>query len=249
MHARIITLCALALALSLLGCAREGTTGSSDKGSGGAPTLTKATLPTAIGTKWTVARRDVDKAPFTLDVKGPWKIVAGADWHTETNEIVDPKSVPGIEKFSGYTYVQRNTSDESGVYYYPRKVTDDWVFGLGRIHVNGGVVKTEPNDPGRFWPLQLEVGQDYEVSAAAPVRRATVLTRNTAETPAGTIKDAYLVRFRSEAAEAGGQPRDVYYLFAPNVGMVAYFSKLTGNEEQGFTEAGTVVVMTSLPAK
>lgn len=245
---------AAVLALTSWGCAAGGT-GTSEQGAtrdevATAPTLTKATLPTEVGTTWTVVRYDEDDTPLELTVDGPWSVEPGPDWRTESYEIVEPKDVPGIDEFSDYTYVQMNTSEDFGTYYYPRQVTDDWVFGLGRIHVDGDEVVTEPSEPGRFWPLQLEVGQTYQIYEAAERNTvATVLARNTAETPAGTIENAYLVRFRTETTSGSETPDDLYYLFAPNVGMVAYFGDLTGDEENGFTAADSIVVLSSMPAK
>lgn len=241
------------LAVSLGGCSPD-----KNGSSGGAPagtdqtsdsTLTKSSLPTEVGVKWTTLRSDGDATPLQLDVKGPWRVTPGSDWRTETHEIVAPEGVPGIAEFSDYTYVMKNTSD-GDVYYYPRQVTDEWVLGMGRIHVDGEQVTTEPSSPGKFWPLQLEVGQSYPVfSDSDHTTAAKVLARNTVDTPAGTIENSYLVRFRTESTSAEDEPNDYYYLFAPNVGMVAYFSKLTGDEESGFTAAGSIVVVASLPAK
>ncbi|MHB1341150.1 MAG: hypothetical protein ACYC77_05000 [Coriobacteriia bacterium] len=250
---------AVVLAVYLSGCAPAGTdnpamTDTSDKGSPGkdaaAPTLTKSTLPTEVGTKWTVTRYDEDGTPFELNIKGPWNVEPGPDWRTESYEIVATGDVPGIDKFSDYTYVLKDTSEDFGTYYYPRLVTDEWVFGLGRIHPDGDEVKVETNAPAKFWPLQLKVGQSYKIYESAERNtEATVLARNTAQTPAGTIENAYLVRFRTEDGSDGEKTDDSYYLFAPNVGMVAYFSHLTGSEQTGFTTAGSIVVLSSLPRK
>ena len=242
------------LALSIAGCGSAGTGTSGQTTPSGEtnapPTLTKATLPTEVGTKWTVVRMDEEGTPLDLKVEGPWTVTPGPDWRTESNEIVAPEGVPGIEKFKDYTYVQKDTSEDFGTYYYPRQVTDDWVFGLGRINASGDDAIAEPSAPAKFWPLQLEVSQTYQLYENAERNTAaTVLARNTANMPAGTIENAYLVRFRTEAAGDSGKPNDTYYLFAPNVGMVAYFSRLTGDEKAGFTAAGSIVVLSTMPTK
>lgn len=253
MRTRVLALVVIAtlLCLTLGACASEqGDTGggSSPSGTSDADTLTRDTLPTEVGTTWTMVRTDEPGTPLTLDVEGPWEFTADADWSTNSYEIVDPASVPGLDGFEGYTYISAVRGDDGPDYYYPRQVTDDWVMGLGRITVDGDSVTPEPREPIRFWPLQLEVGEVYEVEdTAEQTTEAEVLARNTAVLPAGTIENAYLVRFRT--AKAAGETTEYYYLFAPNVGMTAYFSKLEGSEADGFTSAGTIVLLGSMPVE
>lgn len=100
-----------------------------------------------------------------------------------------------------------------------------------------------------FWPQNLEVGKEYQVSDTEQFTTvATVLARNTATVPAGTIEDAYLVRFRSRLATSG-KVIDNYYLMAGGAGLVAWLSDLTGSEDAGFTFAKNIVLLASLPTK
>lgn len=245
---------AVCLSASLTGCSGapdptgDGDT-SSKAGTETATTLSKSTLPTEVGTKWTTVRSDGSDIPIDFQIAGPWTLGAGADWSESESEIVDPTSVPGIEKFEDVTYVTKSAAAGNPDYYYPRRVTDEWVQGLGRIVVEGDAVTPEPAEVSNFWPLDLEVGKEYQVSDTDEFKSvATVLSRNSATVPAGTIENVYLVRFRYTLATSG-DVLDSYYLFAGDAGMVAWLSELTGSEEEGFTAAKNVSLLASLPTK
>lgn len=242
------------LTLQLVGCSPRPTApptlpgGKAQTNAFNAPTLTKDTLPIKVGTKWTVIRNDDDGMPVSLPIQGPWEFTAGEGWHTEDYELVDPSTVPGIGDFKDYTFVLRVTSPVVDTYYYPRQVTDDWVMAMGQIKESAEGAKTEPYEPVKFWPLGFQVGQTYTVQEhEAFIQTAEVLARNTATVPAGTIEDSYLVHFRV-AYKDGRVPFDNYYLFAPNVGIVAYFGNPTGGDEKtGFTKADSIILLSAMP--
>jgi len=254
MPKRLLAVFAMLVVLlaALVGCSADdapSATGGEDVGDA-VPTLTKATIPTEVGTKWVTIRRDEEGTPLDLTVEGPWSFTTGEGWHTEDYEIVDPASVPGIDQFDGYTFVVKSQYADNPAYYYPRVVTDDWVQGMGRIESYGGELEVDSHEPVNSWPLDLKVGQTYTVSDTDQASNvATVLARNTAVVPAGTIEDAYLVRFRLTSKSGDQEPDDYYYLFAPNVGQVAYFHYLEGSEEAGFTSAGSIVLLASMPTQ
>lgn len=250
----VATALAMLMAIAMTGCSSAGekrTTLSGGKADASpAPTLTKSNLPTAVGTRWNIVRKDVEGSPLSLDVKGPWKIEPGADWEVEDYQIVDPKTVPGIDKFKDYTYVLRVMDEENPTYYYPRTLTDDWVIALGRIESMGDDVQTEVDEPANFWPLRIQVGQKYTVMKSDQAETvAEVLARNSVEVPAGKFDNGYLVRFRTTLADRSKKPDEYYYIFAPDVGMVAYFNRLVGTEDAGFTAAGSIIVLNTKPAK
>ncbi len=244
------------LSVSLAGCSRQeapdaGTTTTPGAAAGGASaeTLSTETLPTEVGLTWKTVRHDGTDVPIEFTVAGPWTLTAGEDWSESSSEIVDPASVPGIEKFSDVTYVVKSSSADGPDYYYPRRVTDEWVQGLGRIVVQGDAVTPEVGEVSNFWPLNLEVGKEYQVSDTDQFKTiATVLARNTATVPAGTIENTYLVRFRSTLATSG-KVIDNYYLMAGDVGLVGWLSDLTGSEDASFTSAKNIVLLASRPAK
>lgn len=255
-HALALVATAAALVISLTGCSGGGA-GSGDTGdaqdatntNATAATLTKDSVPTEVGTTWSAVRSDGASTPVEFRVEGPWEFEAGADWSESQHEIVDPAGVPGIEKFEDVTFVVKSASPGNPVYYYPRRLTDEWVVGLGRITMQGDAVTPEPAEPSNFWPLNLEVGKEYEVSDAETHKTvATVLARNRATVPAGTYEDTYLVRFRS-TLKTSGSLLDNYYLLAPGAGQVAWLSELDGTEEAGFTSAGSIVLLKTPPAK
>lgn len=243
---------AIAITALLVGCSGSPTSGTSGEGEAqDDPTLSASTLPTEVGTKWTTTRSDGTDIPIEFTVAGPWTLEAGDGWSETPSEIVDPATVPGIEKFDDVDFVIKNPAPEGGgpVYYYPRRLTDEWVQGLGRIMMQGDAVTPEPSEVSNFWPLDLEVGKEYQVADTDEYESvATVLARNTATVPAGTIADSYLVRFRA-TLKTDGKVIDNYYLFAGDVGMVAWLSELTGSEEAGFTSSKNLVLLSSLPAK
>lgn len=209
--------------------------------------FTADTLPTAVGTTWEIASYEGEVAA-DITVAGPWTFEVGADWSRGEREIVDPSTVPGIERFSDVTFVTREVN-EGATYYYPRAVTDEWVQHLGKVEVTDAATTPEPlPKPSNFWPLGFEVGDEYLVQDEGTFRiEATVLSVNTASTPAGEIEDTYLVRFvytpQTESAEGG----TYYYMFAPDVGMVALFHPVAGSEETGFSAIKSVSVISRLP--
>ena len=240
----------LALVGSLSGCGGKADAPAKDDGGNGAVSITRDTLPTEPGTSWTVAHfGEGGTTPIDLKVAGPWKITAGSGWRIDTSEIVDPKSVPGIEKFTDVTYVQKGLW-EGTMRYYPRRLTDKWMTQLGIIEVKGDAVDVQPYDePSRFWPLGFKVGQSYTViDTAEHEAEAKVLAKSTADVPAGTIKDAFLLRF-TDTSKTGDAPSTYYYILAPQVGFVAMIHPVDGNEASGFTSAHQVDVLATLPSR
>lgn len=248
-RAIVWTLMGVLLAASLAGCGVANETKSAQGDSAGAaPPLTQDNLPTKVGLKWTTTGSSEGPTKIDMKVDGPWSFSDEPGWDVDNFEIVDPMTVPGIDKFSDVTFVTKSTNPDSPDYYYPRGVTDEWVDHLGRIEVDGKTVKAEPkNPPQHFWPLNFEVGQTYEVSdTEASTIRATVLARNTLTVPAGKIDNAYLVRFEY-ASKTDGKKSTYYYLFAPNVGFCALIHPSAGSEESGFTEAKSVDLLATMP--
>lgn len=251
---------ALALGIAMVaiaaGCAGSGEDPAPGSGSTSAEvsvppektrTLTADTLPTRIGTTWEVSSRETE-TPIDMSVEGPWTFETGPDWRVDEHEIVDPASAPGIESFSDVTFVVRNVN-EGATYYYPRRVTDEWLLHLGRIEVKGDQVAVEPlQKPSNFWPLGLEVGKEYVVQDEGTfLIEATVLAHNTATTPAGVVEDVYLVRFVYTPQSEGAEGSVYYYMFAPDVGFVALVHPSAGDEAGGFTGADSISVITRLP--
>jgi len=250
----ILVLTLAAVLLALAGCTSAPPTSSGDDTAtpavaAAAPTLTKETLPTAIGTTWAVVHSDAE-TPIDLKVEGPWKFTAGDGWRTDQHELVDPKTVPGIEKFSDVTFVDKVVGDPETMYYV-RRVSDQWVDHLGKITVEGDAVKPEPVDsPQHFWPLDFKVGESYDVGDTGDYTiKATVLSRNVADVPAGRIDNAYLVRFEYTPKSAEGKASTYYYMFAPDVGFVALIHPGAGDESTGFTSAEQLDVISVLPSK
>lgn len=213
--------------------------------------ITPEGLPTAVGTEWTTAHYGGQTpAPLALEVEGPWTIEAKDDWPVTTDVIVDPATVPGIDKFSDYDHVVRGKTDDSADMYYVRKKTDEWLLQLGEIQVMNGVANPQPSEqPVKFWPMNFSVGDEYVVDDNADFRIvATILAQNTANVPAGKVEDAYLVRFTYSPAQ-GGAASTYYYILAPKVGFVALLHFSAGSEAEGFTAADQIDVLATLPAK
>jgi hypothetical protein len=254
---RVLVVATVAIAaLALTACGKSGSSGGKSTGgtsstASGTPTatLTKDTLPIAVGTSWTIVHYEGNGLPIDMKVAGPWKIAPGGPSRTDAHEIVDPKTVPGIEKFTGVTFVDKGPFEGATVY-YPRRVTDKWVDHLGTITVRGDMVEPKPlATPSHFWPLAFQVGDTYAVSESASGKiEAKVLARNTAEVPAGEIENTCLVRF-TYTRNDGGEPTVYYYMFAPNVGFVALIHPSAGSESAGYTAAKQIDVLGTLPAK
>jgi hypothetical protein len=250
---RTITAPLLVFALvgSFAGCGGKTDAPAGDSGgSGTVTTITPDMLPITPGTSWTVAHfGGGGTTPIDLKVEGPWKITAGSSWRIDTEEIVDPKSVPGIKRFTGVTYVQKGLW-EGATRYYPHRLTDEWVMLLGLIEVRGDAVDVQPYaEPAKSWPLGFTVGESYTVADTAESKvEAKVLAKSTADVPAGMIKDAYLLRF-TQTSKTGKAPSTYYYIVAPQVGFVALIHAVAGNEASGFTSAHQVDVLATLPSK
>ena len=245
------SLLVLALVGSLTGCGAKAVVPAGDGGGGDAvSTITRDMLPIEPGTSWTVAHFGGERTtPIDLKVEGPWKITSGSDWRIDTGEIVDPKSVPGIERFTDVTYVQKG-SWEGATRYYPHRLTDEWVTQLGLIEVKGDAVDIQPYDePSRSWPLGFTVGESYTVRDTDENKvEAKVLAKSAADVPAGTIDDAYLLRF-TQTSKTGKVPSTYYYIVAPKVGFVAMIHAVDGDEASGFTSAHQVDVLATLPSR
>jgi len=213
--------------------------------------ITPGDLPTEPGTSWTVAHyQGQSPTPLPFTVAGPWTITAGPDWRTTTDTIVDPATVPGIDAFSGYDHVVKGASN-GGDIYYVRQMTDEWMLQLGEIQVRSGVASPQPSpEPVNFWPMNFAVGDVDIVSETDEYKlESVVLAQNTATVPAGTIEDAYLLRFTYTSKKPGVQPTVFYYLLAPKVGFVALLRFGEGTEATGFTSAFQIDVLATPPVK
>lgn len=209
------------------------------------------TLPMEPGYAWDIAMYPGGEAlPVSLPVAGPWTLEVGADWPVSTTEIVDPAEVDGIDAFSDFDYVVK-ASDATATYYYPRRVTEEWMLQLGKITLIGDQATVEPyTNPLRFWPVDFEVGDTFVVSDTGSFGiNATVLARNSVTTPAGTIDEAYLVRFDYTPLAEGALEGTQYYILSPQVGFVALFSVAAGDETSGFTALDSLQVLVTMPEK
>jgi len=209
------------------------------------------TLPTEPGYAWDVATyQGGGTIPVALTVAGPWTLEAGDDWFVSTTEIVDPAEVDGLDAFTGYTYVVKTMEGTSEVY-FPRQVTDEWLLQLGRITSAGDAPTVEPYaTPLRFWPVDFEVGETFVVSDTGSFGiNATVLARSSVVVPAGTIDEAYLVRFDYTPLAEGAIEGTFYYILSPEVGFVALYSVAAGDEASGFTALDSLQVLVTMPEK
>lgn len=209
------------------------------------------TLPMEPGYAWDIAMYPGgDTLPVSLPVAGPWAFETGADWPVSTTEIVDPAEVDGIESFSDYDYVVK-ASDATATYFYPRRVTEEWMLQLGKITLTGDQATVEPyENPLKFWPVDFEVGETFVVSDTGSFGiNATVLAQNAVTTPAGTIDEAYLVRFDYTPLAEGALEGTQYYMLSPEVGFVALFSVAAGDESSGFTALDSLQVLVTMPEK
>ncbi len=209
------------------------------------------TLPSEPGYAWDIAMyAGGETIPAVLTVAGPWTLEAGADWPVSTTEIVDPAGVDGLDAFTGYTYVVKMT-EGAGEVYFPRQVTDEWMLQLGKITPTGSGPTVEPYpSPLRFWPVDFEVGETFVVSDTGSFGiDATVLAKSSAVVPAGTIDEAYLVRFDYTPLAEGALEGTLYYILSPEVGIVALFSVAEGDEATGFTALDSLQVLVTMPEK
>lgn len=240
----------MVVAVSAGGCGGGSaeTSGGTHSAGGVAPTLTKDNLPTEVGTTWSTVRSVDGPVPIDMTIEGPWEFTADSNWSTDTDEIVDPATVPEIDAFTGVSFVTKVTHPDSPDYYYPRALTVDWVDHLGRITVTDGTAVAEPTDkPQHFWPLDFEVGRSHDVGENdISVIEADVLSVNTATVPAGVIENTYLVRF-TYTAKSDGTVTVYYYMFAPDVGFVALIHPSAGSDKGGFTAAEQVDVLATMP--
>lgn len=209
------------------------------------------TLPMEPGYAWDIAMYPGGgTVPTDLTVAGPWTLEVGADWPVSTTEIVDPAEVDGIDAFSDYDYVVK-ASDATATYFYPRQVTEEWMLQLGKITLAGDQATAEPYEsPLKFWPVDFEVGDTFVVSDTGSFGiNATVLAENSVTTPAGTIDEAYLVRFDYTPLAEGALEGSQYYILSPEVGFVALFSVAAGDEASGFTALDSAQVLVTMPEK
>lgn len=209
------------------------------------------TLPTEPGYAWDIATfPGTDPIPVSLTVAGPWTLTAGDDWPLSTTEIVDPAEVPGIDQFAGYTYVVKAMEGTTEVY-FPRQVTGEWMLQLGKITGSGTGATAEPYEkPLRFWPVDFAVGDTFVVQDTGSFGiNATVLAKSSATVPAGTIDEAYLVRFDYTPLAEGALEGTFYYILSPEVGFVALFGVAQGDEATGFTALDSLQVLVTMPEK
>lgn len=252
---------ATVLALVLAACSPKAPTGAAGTSADGTSasrsgvkgeaivTVSLGDIPSEPGVAWDMARYEgAEPLPVQLQVAGPWTFTAGDGWARYTSEIVDPASVPEIGGYSGYDFVLKAPEGASDAYYV-RKVADGWMTQLGKVTVTDGQASSGAyGQPMKLWPVDMEIGGSYPVADSENFRvDATVLSRNTVTVPAGTISDAYLVRFVFTPKAEGGIEGTQYYVLAPGVGVVAMFSAAAGDEATGFTALQSETVLVTMP--
>lgn len=213
--------------------------------------ITLGNLPTEPGYAWDVAQYGgLEPLPVELRVAGPWTLLAGADWPVATTAIVSPADVPNVEQFGEYDFVVRS-QDFGAETYYPRAIRDGWMLQLGRVDTSSGAPEAQPYEqPLRLWPVTFAIGDEFVVLEGQNFRvDATVLAQNTVVVPAGEIPGAYLLRFVYTPITAGAIEGTSYYILAPDVGFVASFSAVAGDEAGGFTAIDSAQVLVTLPEK
>lgn len=251
---RLIAVGLIALLLGVAGCAKPasekpGTTTAPKPSPNGK--ITKDSLPSEPGYSWDTAQyQGADPLPVSMQVAGPWTLTVGSDWPVTTSTIVDPQTVPGIGQFADYTFVVGSQEFGEQVY-YPRQMTDTWMQQLGKI----AAATTPPTvdvyrNPLKLWPLNFAVGDKFTLAEGGSFGvNATVLAQNTVTVPAGTIEDAYLLRYDYTPLAEGAVSGSNYYILAPEVGVVAVFGVASGDEATGFTALDSANVLVRLPEK
>lgn len=238
---------AVALVTAALMAALSGCAGAA----GSATTLTKDSIPTEVGYSWDIASyTGAEPLKVDLSAEGPWVFPEATDWPVATTTIVDPAETPYIERFTDVTFVARQSSNGIDTY-YPRRVSDSWVYELGKVTADAEeATSSVAFEPVKAYPLGFEVGDEISVSEnEILVVTAKVLAMNAVTVPAGTIDNAYLVRFDYTQIHGGDTTVSTYYILAPKVGVVARFSVETGDEAGGFTALKQASVLASMPAK
>ena len=259
MVAKRVLAAALAAALltAMLGGCAEKTADDSGQDAGSTTGSTAPagewakTLPTEPGYAWDIATYPgTDPIPVSLTVAGPWTLTAGDDWPLTTTEIVDPADVSGIDRFADYTYVVKAMEGTTEVY-FPRQVTDEYLLQLGKITGSGSGATVESYEkPLRFWPVDFAVGDTFVVQDTGSFGiNATVLAKNAVTVPAGTIDEAYLVRFDYTPLAEGALEGTFYYILSPEVGFVALFGVAEGDEASGFTALESLQLLVTMPEK
>lgn len=257
---RYMVVLAVVLLLGTAACAKPGATKSPSKSEqkpseNTTPTaegeLGRDNIPSEPGYSWDVAQfPGTTTIPVSLSASGPWTLTADSSWPVTTTSIVDPAGVPGIGDFADYDFVV-GTNEFGEQVYYPRKMTAEWMEQLGKITISSGTPVTEQyENPLRLWPLNFKVGDTFVVTEGGSFRiDATVIAQNTAIVPAGTIEDAYLVRYDYTPLTEGAIEGRNYYILAPKVGFVALFGVAAGDEASGFTALDSESVLVRLPEK
>lgn len=246
----------LAIALTLAACSGQAATQdvpaepTATAAVPAAAVLSSVTPPAGIGTRWTTLRAPGGSTPISFSVSGPWKFGAGKGWRTSACEIVDPKTVPSAERFKDATLAVRSRG-RAGTDYVLYRVGATWWDHLGTVRVRGAKVSPDPlPQPQHFIPLVFEIGKTYSVEeSSAYTMSTTVLAKSTADLPAGKIEDAYLMRFVYAPTDGNTAPTVYYYIFASDKGCVAVIRPTAGDEASGFTAAGLVDVLATMPSR
>ena len=133
------------------------------------------------------------------------------------------------------------------------------VMAKGRVFLEPSDAGRGPSDrrfvkvigKGPQTPVFLnEVGDTFVVSDTGSFGiNATVLGKNSVTTPAGTIDEAYLLRFDYTPLAEGALEGTQYYILSPEVGFVALFSVAAGDEASGFTALDSAQVLVTMPEK
>lgn len=260
----VVLLALAATAMPLVGCSNTDpekpaaeATGTGQPAEVEAPTAVTADtlLEAAPGTKWELVTYVPHKSvPLAFPMAGPWVVdpQPGPGWTvtTSTFETVAMRDVPEGGRFPNATYALKSVTGGSESY-MPRSLTETSVVQYGAIGkgTDGSWEVQDFGAPTVVYPLDMKPGEKRPIFEDANQRiEGVAVAISTFESPAGKFENAVLVRFDYTHKKQKDRVSHHYFVYAPEIGLVAQVDGAPG-QESGVDITGSTVmqVVTKLP--
>ena len=217
---------------------------------------TNASFP-AVGMTWSSGYYYPpagETASIKLPFAGPWVIDPSFDnsWKVVpvNAQTVDPGTAALAAKFPNATTCIFNDMYGPSYAFYSTASNAIVEYGVVATDSNGKPKAQVFPKPLAVVPLNLTIGEKRKFTESSTLTSyVTAIAQSSVKTPAGTFKNALLVRLDNKVKKTGANAIPRFLIFAPNLGLVAEIDPAPASiTKTGVGQAVDVHVVTHPPS-